>query len=89
MTALPATYGYDQGEPYQTGRRTARQPAPDFGSVVWESSRSVHAKCMDCRWIRNGTQTSDPAKRHARTTGHSIMMSVMTTSLVVPERGIG
>ena len=64
-------------------------PRQDFGAVVWEQGRSVHAKCMDCRWVRVGNQTNEPAQRHTRATGHSVMLAGMMTYLVVPERGRG
>lgn len=65
------------------------QPQQDFGAVAWESARTVHAKCMDCRWMRVKGETSDAAKRHVRTTGHSIIAASLVTYLVVPEAGRG
>lgn len=62
-------------------------PPEHYGAVVWESARSTHAKCMDCRWGKTTGTTNETAKRHVDATGHSVMMSGMMTYLVVPERG--
>lgn len=61
-------------------------PPRDFGAVVWESQRSVHAKCMDCRWQAGKCETNETAKRHTAKTGHSVFVSGLASFLVVPER---